>query len=104
MCRERGFRSQYCIKTKFRNSQSNTNLTKLILISELGPPSEQFDFNSCYQVERDEAEETEYRERTEHGDEREKGPLKERRRMLMQLKEMTTKRGEGERDSIYTAM
>lgn len=33
-----------------------------------------------------------------------KGPLKERLRMLMQLKEMTTKRGEGESHSIYTAM
>lgn len=67
---ECGFRSQSHIKTKFRNSLSNTNLTKLILISELSSPSEQFDFNSCYQVERDEVEEAEYRERTEQGDER----------------------------------
>lgn len=67
---ERGFRSQNHTKTKFRNSLSNTNLTELILFSELSSPLEQFDFNSCYQVERDEVEEMEYWERTEQGDEK----------------------------------
>ncbi|XP_072542830.1 zinc finger protein 862-like [Salminus brasiliensis] len=41
---ERGFSTQNRIKTKFRNSLSNTNLTNLMLISELGPPRDQFDF------------------------------------------------------------
>lgn len=41
---ERGFSTQNRIKTRFRNSL-NTNLTNLMLISELGPPQEQFDFN-----------------------------------------------------------
>lgn len=42
---ERGFSTQNRIKTKFRNSLNNTSLTNLMIISELGPSLEQFDFN-----------------------------------------------------------
>ncbi|MEQ2271761.1 hypothetical protein XENORESO_009598 [Xenotaenia resolanae] len=41
---ERGFSTQNRMKTRFRNSLNNTNLTSLMMISELGPPQEQFDF------------------------------------------------------------
>lgn len=47
-----------------------------------------------------EVEETEDREIIELGDQR-REPLKQRLRTLMQLKKMTTKRGEGERGKNY---
>lgn len=51
---------------------------------------------------KDEVEETEDRERIGYGDEREKKEApKESLRTLMQLNEMTTKRGEGERNSKF---
>ncbi|MEQ2253606.1 hypothetical protein ILYODFUR_033918 [Ilyodon furcidens] len=42
---KRGFSKENRIKTRFRNSLNNTNLTNLMMISELGPPQEQFDCN-----------------------------------------------------------
>ncbi|KAF7219382.1 zinc finger protein 862-like [Nothobranchius furzeri] len=72
---ERGFSTQNRIKTRFRNSLNNANLTNLMLISELGPPKEQFDFNRAFIKWKEMKQRRQKTERTEDQAERGRTPL-----------------------------